>query len=60
MMRDGVTEEARIAAALSLYKLGTPMSINSIRQAIRFDNSERVKKMCLRFYSEYLNKNTGI
>jgi len=60
MMRDGVTEEARIAAALSLYKLGTPMSINAIRQAIRFDNSERVKKMCLRFYSEYLNKNTGI
>ena len=57
VMREDDNEEARIAAALSLYKLGTPLAMNAIRQAIRFDNSERVKKLCLRFYTDYLNKN---
>jgi HEAT repeats len=57
IMREDGNEEARIAAALSLYKLGTPLSMNAIRQAIRFDNSERVKRLCLRFYTDYLNKN---
>ena len=56
-MRDDENEEARIAAALSLYKLGTPLAMNAIRQAIRFDNSERVKKLCSRFYADYLSRN---
>lgn len=47
-------EEVRISAALALYKIGTPLSINCIKQAIRFDGSERVSKMAQTFYNEYL------
>ena len=60
VMREDNNEDARIAAALSLYKLGTPFAMNAIRQAIRFDNSERVKKLCLRFYTDYLNRKSEI
>ncbi len=57
VMREDANEEARIAAALSLYKLGTPLAMSAVRQAIRFDNSERVKRLCLRFYNDYRNRN---
>jgi hypothetical protein len=47
-------EEMRIMAALSLYKIGDSRGIFAIRQAIRFDESERVRKVCDRFYRAYL------
>ena len=47
-------EELRIAAALALYKIGSPIAINAVKQAVRFDDSERVSKLCANFYSEYL------
>ena len=46
-------EELRIAAALALYKIGSPIAINAVKQAIRFDDSERVSKLCANFYNEY-------
>jgi len=50
-------EEVRIAAALALYKIGSPMAIYAVRQTIRFDESKRVSKLCASFYSEYLKNN---
>ncbi len=47
-------EELRIAAALALYKIGSPIAIYAVRQAIKFDDSERVSKLCSSFYSNYL------
>ena len=47
-------EELRIAAALALYKIGSPVAIYAVRQAIKFDDSERVSKLCASFYSNYL------
>jgi hypothetical protein len=47
-------EDLRIAAALALYKIGTPLSINAVKQSIRFDESQRVSKLCASFYNEYL------
>lgn len=47
-------EEMRIAAALALYKIGSPIAIQAVKQSIRFDESERVSKLCANFYSEYL------
>jgi len=47
-------EELRIAAALALYKIGSPIAINAVKQAVRFDDSQRVSKLCANFYSEYL------
>lgn len=47
-------EELRIAAALALYKIGSPTAIYAVKQTIRFDDSERVSKLCANFYSDYL------
>jgi HEAT repeat protein len=47
-------EEMRIMAALSLYKIGDSRGIYAIRQAIKFDDSKRVRKLCDKFYRAYL------
>ena len=53
VLRENESEPARIAAALSLYKIGDARGINAVRQSARFDNSKRVRHMCATFYSEY-------
>lgn len=58
ILKSDKDEKSRIAAALALYKIGTPMSIFAVKQAGRFDESERVRKLTSKFYYEYLlNKN---
>ncbi len=47
-------EGARILAALSLYKIGDSRGIYAVKQAARFDDSERVRKQCEKFYYEYV------
>ena len=47
-------EEMRIMAALSLYKIGDSRGIFAIKQAIKFDECERVRKICEKFYKAYL------
>ena len=54
ILHNNVNEELRISAALALYKIGTPMSIYTVKQAGRFDESERVRKLAQNFYTEYL------
>ncbi len=54
VLRNNENETVRIAAALALYKIGTPLSINAVKQAIRFDGSERVRQLAAKFYNEYL------
>lgn len=54
MLREEKNEDARIMAALSLYKIGDARGINAIKQAIRFDDSEKVSKTCALFYQSYL------
>lgn len=58
VLRDDESEEARISAALALFKIGTPMSINAVKQAVKFDESERVSKLAAAFYHQYL-RNTN-
>ena len=43
-------ENMRILAAYSLFKIQNPIGLFAVRQSIRFDNSERVRKMCNNFY----------
>lgn len=51
--------EARIMAALSLFKIGDEKGIYAIKEASQMDNSDWVKKMCKIFYQMYLtNKET--
>ena len=54
VLRTEKNEELRIAAALALYKIGSPIAIHAVKQAIRFDDSKRVSKHCANFYSQHL------
>ncbi|WP_337872972.1 HEAT repeat domain-containing protein [Ignavibacterium sp.] len=54
MLHSEDTDDARIVAALSLLKIEDSRGIYAIKQAIRFDKSERVKKLCEKFYYHYL------
>jgi len=60
MLRTETNEDARIVAALALFKIDDPKGIFAVKQAIRFDNSERVRKMCSNFYYETLKIKYGI
>jgi len=57
LLRNDECEQVRISSALSLYKIGTPISIFAVKQAIRFDESERVNKLAAKFYYDYLRSN---
>ncbi len=48
--------EARIIAALSLYKIGEEKGIYAIKRAIEFDENEQVRRMCEIFYMMYLKE----
>jgi HEAT repeats len=50
MLKSSDDENLRIVAALSLYKIQSSMGMFAVRQAIRFDESARVRKMCLNLY----------
>ena len=59
VLRNDESEEIRISAALALYKIGTEISIYAVKQAGRFDESERVSKLAKNFYNEYLRTQFG-
>ena len=54
ILKSDENEESRIMSALSLLKIGDSRGIFAIKQAIQFDESERVRKMCSIFYHDYL------
>ena len=55
MLRTEDCEESRIVAALALYKIDNPKGLFAVKQATRFDNSERVKK-CAKIFITKLSK----
>jgi hypothetical protein len=57
LLHDCPSEKLRILAALSLYKIGDSRGIFAIKQAIRFDESKRVQRMCEIYYKAYLQEN---
>ena len=57
LLRNDESDEVRICAALALYKIGTPISIFAVKQAIRFAESKRVSKLAAKFYYDYLRSN---
>ncbi len=56
MLRTEKNEDARIVAALALYKINDSRGVFAVKQAIQFDGSERVKKMCSNFYNQTLRE----
>ncbi|MGB5287740.1 MAG: HEAT repeat domain-containing protein [Ignavibacteriaceae bacterium] len=53
------SEELRILAALSLYKIGDSRGIYAIKQAIKFDESNRVSRLCEKFYAAYMKEDSN-
>src|SRR3990170_1708160 len=60
MLKSEDREDARIVAALALLKIGNAKGIFAIKQAIKFDQSERVRRLCTNFYHAYSEKSTVI
>lgn len=57
ILHSNINDETKIAAALSLYKIGDARGIFAVKQAAKYDDSERVRKMCGNFYVSSLNQN---
>ena len=58
MLHNEKADEGRIMAALSLVKIGTGKAVYAVKQAAVFDDSERVRNLCAKFYNDYaVNKN---
>lgn len=53
ILKNSENDEERIMAALSLSKIGDGRGIYAVKQAIKFDKSERVRKLCSLFYQDY-------
>ena len=59
VLHNNPSEELRILAALSLYKIGDSRGLYAIKQAIRFDESDRVSRLCKKFYSAYMKEDSN-
>lgn len=59
MLHNSDSEELRILAALSLYKIGDSRGLYAIKQSIKFDESKRVQRMCDIVYKAYQRGDTG-
>ena len=59
VLHSNPSEELRILAALSLYKIGDSRGLYAIKQAIKFDESDRVSRLCEKFYGAYMKKESG-
>ncbi len=57
MLNNGQSEEERISAAITLFKMGNGIGIYNLKGAARFDDSERVRKICSNLYAAFHNQN---
>lgn len=53
LLKEGKTDEERIAAAVALYQLGNPIGIYKLRGVAVFDDNERVATICKNLYVTY-------
>lgn len=56
MLHKEDSDDARILAALSLLKIEDSRGIYAIRQAVKFDKSERVRRICEKFYHHFIEQ----
>jgi hypothetical protein len=59
ILHNSSSEELRILAALSLYKIGDSRGIFAIKQSIKYDESDRVSRLCEKFYRSYMQKESN-
>jgi hypothetical protein len=54
MLHSDAEESSRIVAALSLCRIGEARGVFAVRQAAKFDTSERVRRLCAWFFNEHV------
>ena len=62
MLHNDKSECGRIMAALALTKIASGQSIYAVKQASKFDSSQRVRDLCYKFYNHQValeNKTKG-
>lgn len=59
ILHNSSSEELRILAALSLYKISDSRGIFAIKQSIKYDESDRVSRLCEKFYRSYMQKESN-
>ena len=52
MLHDGI-ESSRVVAALALSRIGDARGVYAVKQAAKFDPSERVQKLAAWYYNQY-------
>jgi len=54
LLHNGETEEERIIAALSLIKIQSSIGTFAVKRTAIFDDSERVRRICDKFYLAHI------
>jgi HEAT repeat protein len=54
VLKSGNDESSRLAAALALYKIGSSKGLYAVKMASKYDDSQRVRNLCDKFYKESL------
>jgi HEAT repeat protein len=57
VLKSGETEEERISAAVSLIKIDSDKGFFAVKQRAKYDDSERVRRICSMLYKDSLQKN---
>ena len=57
VLKSGDTEEERISAAIALTKINTALTRFAVKQNAKYDDSERVRKLCALFYNQSIQNN---
>jgi hypothetical protein len=58
ILRNGTDEKTRIAAAYALCKIGAGVGTYAVKQAVRFDDSEKVKMHAAWYYNLLVSSGT--
>ena len=53
MLKSSSSEEERLIAALSLSKIKSEKGMFAVKQRIKYDDSQRVQRLCKIFYNNY-------
>jgi hypothetical protein len=58
ILHDGKDVTSRIAAAWALCRIGDARGVFAVKQAVRFDASKQVQRLCAWYYNVYVDAGT--
>lgn len=56
MLRESENEDLRIISALSLIKIDSELGVYMVKQAQKFNDNDKTRSKCKRFYTAYIMK----